>query len=180
MSLTQPGSAKSTFLQGAAVVAAALALMWLLLSTHREQPGGRAAGTPMPPIKATGWLNGPAPEPGELQDKVLVIDAWASWCGPCRDQAPEMVHLHEKFRDQGVEFIGLTNQTADELDAMKEFLTATGITWRNGYGAEETLQALEAEYIPMVWVVDRQQRIVWNQQSSVSLEAGIRQALSSK
>lgn len=137
-------------------------------------------GTPMPPIKAMGWLNGPEPKPGELKGKVLVIDAWASWCGPCRREAPEMVHLHEKYHDQGVEFIGLTNETSESLSDMEAFLKDTGITWKNGYGAEETLAALGAEFVPMVWVVDRQRRIVWNRASSLTLEEGIRQALASK
>ncbi len=131
----------------------------------------------MPPIQVTGWLNGDAPTPAELGGKVLVIDAWASWCGPCRRKAPEMILLHEKYQPQGVEFIGLSMETAEELEAMHAFLKQTGIGWKNGYGAEQTLRDLGASYIPMVWVVDRQNKIAWNQASPESLEQGIRQAL---
>ena len=124
-----------------------------------------------------GWLNGAEPTKVELKDKVLVIDAWASWCGPCRQKAPEMILLYEKYRPQGVEFIGLSMETEESLEAMEHFLTQTGIPWKNGYGAEETLNALGAEYIPMVWVVDRHNKIVWNQGSPLSLEEGIREAI---
>ena len=134
----------------------------------------------MPPIKAQGWLNGDPPTSAELANKVLVIDAWASWCGPCRQQAPEMVLLHERYQPQGVEFIGLTMETDGDMDAMQAFLKHTGITWKNAYGAEETLRELGADYIPMVWVVDRHNQIVWNQGSAISLEEGIRQALAAK
>ncbi|MDB5339241.1 MAG: Redoxin domain protein [Planctomycetaceae bacterium] len=131
----------------------------------------------MPRIKAQGWLNGEEPTSKELANKVLVIDAWASWCGPCRHQAPEMVLLHEKYQPQGVEFIGLTMETEEDLEPMQNFLKLTGITWKNAYGAEETLRELGANYIPMVWVVDRHNQIVWNQASSIPLEEGIREAL---
>lgn len=180
MSTPQSSSPRTTFFKGAFVVVAALGVMWLLLSSHSAPPAGREAGTAMPPIKATGWLNGPEPTAEVLKDKVLVIDAWASWCGPCRGKAPEMVHLYEKYHDQGVQFIGLSNEPADRLPEMEEFLKDTGIVWPNAYGADETLAALGAEYIPMVWVVDRQRRIVWNMASSLTLEEGIRQALASK
>ncbi len=169
-------SPRTNFFTGVAVAVLALGAMWFLLSSHRDPE----ISTPLPPINAAGWLNGSAPKPGELEGKVLVIDAWASWCGPCRQQAPEMVLLHEKYRDQ-VEFIGLTNEPEERLPEMEKFLKDTGIQWRNGYGADETLMALKADYIPMVWVVDRQQRIVWSSVvSSGTPEAGIRKALSSK
>ena len=154
--------------------------MWLLIASHSPQ-GGREVGLPLPPIEASGWLNGVAPKPDELNDKVLVIVAWASWCAICRREAPELVYLYEKYHDQGVEFIGLSGEPAEDLPKMVAFIKATGTPWVNGYGAEETLTAMgAAEVVPMVWVVDRRQRIVWNRASAQTLEAGIRQALSSK
>ena len=134
----------------------------------------------MPPIHAAGWLNGEAPAENEFAGKVLVVDAWASWCGPCRRQAPEMVLLYEKYHSQGVEFIGLSSETEESLHDMEQFLKQTGITWKNAYGTGRTLQELGADYIPMVWVVDRQNRIVWNQASEISLEKGIQEALAAK
>lgn len=156
-----------------------MGIFLVLMQSHRPG-GGRAVGTPLPPIKAIGWLNGAEPTADELKGKILVIDAWASWCGPCRRSAPEMVALYEKYHSQGVEFIGLSMETDESLPAMEQFLKQTGITWKNGYGAEQTLNDLGAEYIPMVWVVDRQNNIVWNHSSPLSLEEGIRQALAAK
>ncbi len=175
-----PRSSRTIFFQGAFVVGLAVGAMLLLLSSHQQPGGNITVPTPMPPIVAAGWVNGPAPKPGELEGKVLLVEAWASWCGPCRRQAPEMVHLYEKFHDQGVEFIGLTLEPEEALPSIERFLKTAGIKWRNGYGAGETLRALGADYIPMVWVVDRQHRIVWNHGSSISLEEGLREALLSQ
>jgi thiol-disulfide isomerase/thioredoxin len=176
----KPLSPQSAFFKGLLTAIGGLAILLLLMRSHQPMLAGRAVGTPMPPIKAAGWLNGEAPTADEFSNKVLVIDAWASWCGPCRQKAPEMIELHDKYQPQGVEFIGLSSQTEDELEDMQGFLQQTGIKWKNAYGADETLRDLGVEYIPMVWVVDRHNQIVWNQASSISLEEGIRQALAAK
>jgi thiol-disulfide isomerase/thioredoxin len=180
MSTAPAESPRKNFLTGLVGAVLALAVLWGLLTSHRQQENDPEIGTPLPPIIAVGWLNGPAPKPGEFDGKVLVIDAWASWCGPCRAQAPEMVRLYEKYHEQGAEFIGLTNETEESLPRMEQFIKRAGITWKNGYGAAETLDALKADYIPKVWVVDRQRRIVWSHASPITLEEGLRKALSSK
>lgn len=163
-----------------AIVGTVLFVSFLLYNRPDEKLGGAGEGQPLPKIEAIGWLNGEAPKPSELVGKVLVIDAWASWCLPCRKQAPELVFLQKKYRDKGVLFIGLTAEPESELEPIKHFLETTGITWLNGYGAEATLTELGAEAIPMVWVFDRRGKVVWNETSSISLDQGIALALASK
>ena len=74
-------------------------------------------------------------------------------------------------------FIGLTNEGAADLPDIEEFLTDTGVTWLNGYGAGETLEQFGHAYNPQMWVIGRDGRIAWNQKSSVSLEEAIETAL---
>ncbi len=132
---------------------------------------------PAPAIKAEGWLNGPGPTDDELKGKVIVLDAWAYWCGPCRAAAPELIALERRYHDRGVVFLGLTSEGEDQLANSRRFIEVTGITWPNGYGAVETLQALNSDFIPQMWVVDRQNRIVWDVSSNERIEAALDRAL---
>lgn len=154
----------------------------LLAAVIRQGIGSRqtnalAPGQKAPPIEATGWLNGPAPTAESLSGKIVVVDAWATWCIPCRQAAPEMVATYNRFHDRGVVFIGLTREEADSLQEIKGFLQATGITWLNGYGASSTLSSLGAELIPTVWVIDRKGMIVWNSDAGGTLDEALEQAL---
>ncbi|MGE3313472.1 MAG: TlpA family protein disulfide reductase [Planctomycetaceae bacterium] len=162
------------------VLVATLLSVWIRSGANAEKRGGLEPGNRMPPVAAYAWLNGPAPTAESLQGKVLVIDAWATWCVPCRMAAPELVALHKKFSERGVVFIGLTAEGPDDLPEIQSFLSSTGITWLNGYGARNTLIDLKADYIPGMWVVDKSGTITWNRDSGESIEEAIEKALASK
>lgn len=74
------------------------------------------------------------PEGGELSvsevaagAKVLLIDFWASWCGPCRAEMPNVKAAYEKFHPQGFEIIGVSLDS--DADNWKQAIAELGITW---------------------------------------------------
>jgi len=71
----------------------------------------------------------------------------------------------------------MTNEGSADLSDIEEFLSDTGVTWLNGYGAGETLKKLGHAYNPQMWIIGRDGLIAWNQNSDVSLEDGIEKAL---
>ena len=130
------------------------------LSLQPERVPSPRIGRPFPALEVEGWLNGPGPTADDLAGKILVVDAWAEWCGPCRMAAPGLIELERKYRDRGVVFLGLTSDGAASLALNKRFLAETRIPWPNGYGAVQPLITLESESVPTLWVVGRDGRIV--------------------
>ena len=71
-------------------------------------------GKPAPDLVVEKWLTAQPVMPG----KFVMIDFWATWCGPCRQSIPDINKLHAKFKDQLV-IIGLSDQTESEVRGMK-------------------------------------------------------------
>ena len=91
-----------------------------------------------------------------------------------------MVQVQKQFQDRGVNFIGLTVETVENEESLPQiqgFLNTAGITWPNGYGANDTLVAFESDYIPRAWVIGPNGEVVWNFDEPGSLEDGIEKAL---
>lgn len=132
--------------------------------------------------------------------KVLVVNFWATWCGPCRLETPELVQLHKEYRSQGVEMVGLSTDdpkfSADSVrDFVKDFQVEYPIAWATSQVASSLMLSATTDIaqtyvrgrdaIPQSFVVARDGRIVkrfigYNQMSSPpQLKQAIEEALKS-
>jgi thiol-disulfide isomerase/thioredoxin len=122
--LKEPPMLKSRWIAaGAAACAIALLIVpWML----RPDAAPNVAGAPAGPSKAEGTaanlaltlqdMNGNAVRFADYKGKVIVLNVWATWCGPCQIEIPELVEAYTKYRDKGVVVLGVSlDDTAEML-----------------------------------------------------------------
>jgi thiol-disulfide isomerase/thioredoxin len=92
----------------------------------------------------------------DFHGKILVINMWASWCGPCRREVPEYEKVRKAYAGRDVEFIGLTNEDPRFLDRINRFVSQTGFAFRLGWADRETARILmnNTDFVPQTLVID--------------------------
>lgn len=93
-----------------------------------------------------------------LKGKVLVIDFWATWCGPCVKDFPNMKKIYAEYKDKGVEFIGVNLDDPNQLETVRQFAAANGLSWPQFYQGKGWDSPFSKSWginsIPRVFVVD--------------------------
>jgi thiol-disulfide isomerase/thioredoxin len=105
----------------------------------------------------------------EARGKVVVVDVWATWCGPCRQQAPKLAELNARYHDRGLEVIGLSLDDPKEHQAeVAQFMRSAGINYTIAYASRRVSDAFlhgtedetGAPPIPQLFVLSRAGRLV--------------------
>jgi cytochrome c biogenesis protein CcmG/thiol:disulfide interchange protein DsbE len=94
----------------------------------------------------------------DLRGKVVLINFWASWCIPCREEAPELEAAYRQFKDRGVVFLGV-DWLDNEADAIN-YLRSFNITYANGPDIGTKIgPAYHITGVPETYIVDREGNI---------------------
>lgn len=96
--------------------------------------------------------------------RLMLVDFWATWCAPCRDEFPHLNDLHQRFSAQGLAVVGFTQESRSVAEA---FLPKVTMTYPVGAGGSKPLQKqLGIKALPYAVLVDRGNRILWRGQAS--------------
>jgi len=116
-------------------------------------------------------LNGQEQRMAQWDGKLVLLNFWASWCAPCREEMPLLEQTQKKYAPQGVQVIGIA---VDELQSVKDFLATLEITYPvllNTPGKSPDLSTLygnERGVLPYSVLIDRDGRIISQHTGSFS------------
>ena len=172
-------------LQAATVVVVLGLLALLIWKVAHQDKGVKLGGGRTPPAPAFALTRLDAPGKlalASLRGKVVVLNFWASWCAPCKSEAPRLEAAWQRYRQQGVVVLGVDGQ--DFSSDAKRFIRKHKITYPNVHdGPGDVGTKYGVTGFPETYFVDRRGRLVGDrvvgEVSAAKLIAGIQRALQS-
>ncbi len=126
-----------------------------------------AVGAMAPELEIRGWSDGETRKLADYRDKIVVLDFWGVWCGPCIHAIPAMQQLAEKYEPKGVVFLGI--HTADgDLDQMNKLKKSLG--WKTPSGLDMGSSTFDGKTstnygirgYPSVVIIDGEGKVAFN------------------
>lgn len=127
-------------------------------------------------------LNGKPLSLADYKGKVLLVDFWATWCGPCRAELPNVLETYSKYQSKGFDVLGISLD--EDKDKLQEFIESKKMPWRqyfDGKGWETKLsQAYGIRGIPATFLLDGEGKIIAKNLRGEALGTAVAKALEKK
>lgn len=98
----------------------------------------------------------------DKKGKVVLLNLWATWCGPCRSEMPHLVEMQNKYRDRGFEIVGL-NTDQETVEEINTFAEKMKLNYQQSYSDSKLLNEFvklsKMNGIPQTILIDRQNRL---------------------
>ena len=152
---------------------------------------------PMPPIapshgaatQAPGWtlLDGRRESLADYGGRVLVLDLYATYCPPCRDEIPQLISLQRRYEGRGLKVVGLNVGGPDDRRLVPDYVRELGIDYALGNPDDELINTLSGgeTAIPRTYVFDRRGRLAdfsvgYDSAVAARLEQAVQKAVASE
>jgi thiol-disulfide isomerase/thioredoxin len=89
-----------------------------------------------------------------LKGKVVLLDFWATWCGPCRESIPHLIQLYKTYQENGFEMIGISLDKGDET-SVRNFAKSMDIPYPIVMAPEEVARNYRVTSIPTTFLIDK-------------------------
>lgn len=135
-------------------------------------------GDPAAPLDIADWVKGDAVDLANVQGtKVLVVEFWATWCGPCLTSIPHLTELQHKFADRGVVVIGVSAEDPSTVrpfvDKMGGKMGYTVAVDNNRQTSKGYMTAYGQNGIPHAFVIDLEGRVAWHGHPMAGLDQAL-------
>lgn len=134
-------------------------------------------GETAPEIKADYWINMPGStqslNPEHLKGRLVLLEFWATWCGPCRDSIPHLIELKKKYEPKGMLLVALSDEPKSKVGP---FVEKYKMPYVIGGGAKATLQKYGINSLPTAVLIGPDGKVVWTGHPAV-IDSEIESAL---
>jgi thiol-disulfide isomerase/thioredoxin len=146
-------------------LACLLAALWVRAGefpndwTWDDDPGARAKhaaleGKDAPKLEVSGWVNGEV-KPEDMKGKVVVVDFYATWCGPCMAAIPHNNEMLKKYKDQGLMIVGVCTSSQGQ-EKMEQTVKDRGMEYPTAKDPDlKSEKAWDVNYYPTYAIIDR-------------------------
>lgn len=145
---------------------------------RKSSPTPVLVGKPMPDFSATD-LEGTPISLKQYRGKVVLLDFWAVWCGPCIAEMPNLKRVYNAYKEEGFDIIGISLDTDESK--FREYLKENEIPWRQVFSGKGWKSPLAQQYavraIPAPWLIGRDGTLISNQARGEALEKLVAAAL---
>lgn len=111
----------------------------------------------------------------KYKGKVVLLDFWATWCGPCRVEMPNVVRIHKKYNDKGFEIIGISLDKS--RSALESYIKSNDMTWPQHFDGAGWGNAIATKYrvrsVPTTFLIDREGKIRYRSLRGKALEDAV-------
>jgi peroxiredoxin len=148
------------------------------------RPAMVVVGQPAPAYAAP-TLAGDTLGLADLRGQVVMLNIWATWCPPCREEMPGLEALQRQYADQGLHVIGVSIDGRGAAGEVRQFLESNGITFTILHDADERVtRTFRTIGVPETFLIDREGRVLnrWIGKidaESETIQAAVREALAS-
>jgi peroxiredoxin len=140
-----------------------------------------AEGKPFPDFDEKD-LDGKPLSVGNYKGKLVLIDFWATWCGPCVAELPNVLKTYEKYHGKGLEIIGISLDK--DKDKLSKFIAEKNMTWQQYFDGQGWQSKLAAKYgvnsIPATYLLDKEGIIIAKNLRGDALDKAVANALGGK
>ena len=144
----------------------------------KADPALALLGKTVPDFSATD-LDGNPISLEQYRGKVVLLDFWAVWCGPCIAEMPTVIEVYNSYKDEGFDIIGISLDT-DE-DRLRDYLKENDIPWRQVFSGDGWKSPVAQQYgiraIPAPWLIDKDGTLITHQARGEKLERLVAEAV---